>query len=243
MMANQQKAFVPLENNPEVMTKLAHKLGLSEGYAFHDVYSLTDPDLLALVPRPALALLFIYPTTAEAEKYYAEENTREADYDGTGGEPVLFYRQRIVDACGLIGLLHCITNPTRSAINAGSDLDILIKQALPLKPEARAQLLVDSDMLEAAHGEAAQQGQSEAPPPGQCGPSAFIAFAKGSDGHLYELEGRRKGPVDRGALPADADVLSEEALRLGPLPFIQREEVHGGNLLFSCTVLAKAGSE
>lgn len=56
-----QKVFVPLENNPEVMNNLAHKLGLSTDFNFHDVYSLTDPDLLALVPRPAQALLFIYP--------------------------------------------------------------------------------------------------------------------------------------------------------------------------------------
>ncbi|OAF61676.1 threonine deaminase [Pseudogymnoascus destructans] len=36
-----------LENNPEVMNQLAYKLGLSEELAFYDVYSLTDPDLLA----------------------------------------------------------------------------------------------------------------------------------------------------------------------------------------------------
>lgn len=56
-----RKVFVPLENNPDVMSDLAHKLGLSSELKFHDVYSLTDPDLLALVPRPAQALLFIYP--------------------------------------------------------------------------------------------------------------------------------------------------------------------------------------
>lgn len=237
-MAENQKVFVPLENNPDVMTKLAHKLGLSDEYAFHDLYSLTNPDMLALVPRPAQALLFIYPNTAEAQKFYEEEYEREAEYDGTGGEPVLFYRQRITDACGLIGLLHCITNPTRSAIRAGSDLDVLIQQTLTLKPEPRAQVLVDSDVLEAAHGAAAQTGDTEAPPPGQCPPFAFTAFVKGSDGHLYELEGRRKGPMDRGALPKDADVLSEEALQLGPLLFVQREEAFGRNLMFSCTVLA-----
>lgn len=57
----QQKVFVPLENNPIVMSNLAHKLGLSSDLSFHDVYSLTDPDLLAIVPRPAQALLFTYP--------------------------------------------------------------------------------------------------------------------------------------------------------------------------------------
>lgn len=107
-----------------------------------------------------------------------------------------------------------------------------------MRPEPRAQLLVDSEVLEAAHGAAAQTGDTEAPPPGRCPPFAFIAFVKGSDGHLYELEGRRKGPVDRGVLPKDADVLSEEATQLGPMRFIEREEAVGRNLMFSCTVLA-----
>jgi len=236
-MAN-QKIFVPLENNPEVMTELAQKLGLSDEVAFHDVYSLTDADLLALIPRPAYALLFIYPETPEGEKFYAEQGTQETNYDDAGDTPVLFYRQTITHACGLIGLLHCITNPTRSHIRPGSDLDNLIRTATPLKPEARAQLLHDSDVLDAAHDAAAHKGDTEAPPRGECPPQAFIAFVKGSDGHLYELEGRRKGPVDRGLLPEDADILSEQALKAGPLPFIEREKAWGGNAMFSCTVLA-----
>lgn len=235
----EQKTFVPLENNPEVMTKLAHTLGLSTDLQFHDVYSLTDPDLLAFLPRPAHALLFIYPCTPEADQHYAEENAREAEYDGTGTEPVLFYRQRITHACGLIGLLHCTTNGhARDHILPNSDLGKLIKDVAPLKPEPRALFLHDSAVLDAAHDAAAHTGDTEAPPRGQCPPQAFIAFVKGSDGHLYELEGRRKGPVDRGQLPEDADVLSSHALEAGPLAFIKREEARGGNLMFSCTVLA-----
>lgn len=62
---------------------------------------------------------------------------------------------------------------------------------------------------------------------------------KGTDGHLYELEGRRKGPVDRGALKDDEDLLSEHALSIGVLPFLIREEkANSGVLRFSCTVLA-----
>jgi len=233
-----KKTFVPLENNPVVMTGLAHNLGLSSDLAFHDLYSLTDDDLIALVPRPAHALLFIYPQTAQGEEFQAKQSAQEPDYDEAGDTPVLFYRQTITHACGLIGLLHCITNPTRSRIHPGSGLDDFINQATPLKPEARAQLLHDSDILDAAHDAAAHKGDTEAPPRGECPPQAFIAFVKGSDGHLYELEGRRKGPVDRGLLPEDADVLSEQALKAGPLQFIERENEWGGNAMFSCTVLA-----
>lgn len=228
------------ENNPEVMTKLAHTLGLSPALAFQDVYSLTDPDFLALLPRPACALLFIYPCTDLSEAHFAHEHEAEPDYEGSGSEePVMFYRQTIHHACGLIGLLHCTTNGAAAEhIQTGSDLDKLRKDAMPLRPTERAQFLHDSDMLEKAHAAAADTGDTAAPPLGEDPGHAFIAFVKGKDGHLWELEGRRKGPVDRGHLEDDEDVLSEKALSMGPLPFIKREEAAGsGALNFSCTVL------
>lgn len=235
-----RKVFVPLENNPDVMTKLAHKLGLSEELEFQDAYSLTDPDLLAIVPRPAHALLFIYPDTLAAQKFHDEENERSLDYNGSGtDEPVMFYRQVITHACGLIGLLHCVTNGyAATRIQPDSDLANLIQRALPLKPQERAEMLHDSEVLEAAHDIAAHTGDSVAPPRGECPDQAFIAFVKGNNGHLYELEGSRKGPIDLGLLPPDADVLSQEALQKGPLAFIEREaKRESGNMMFSCTVL------
>ena len=231
-MLPNQKVFVPLENNPQVMTGLAHKLGLSTDLEFHDVYSLTDPDLLAILPRPAYALLFIYPCTPESDKWFKEDYDKSPEYNDSGDNPVLYYRQR------MIGLLHCITNSTRAFIKPGSDLDKLVKAVTPLEPEARARFLHDSELLDAAHDAAAHSGDTEAPPRGECPDQAFIAFTKGTDGHLYELEGRCKGPIDRGLLPPDADVLSEEAIRAGPMPFIERQKAWGDNVMFSCIVLA-----
>jgi len=228
------------ENNPDVMTTLAQTLGLSPDIAFHDVYSLTDPDLVALLPRPANALLFVYPVTESSEAFYVEEDGREPDYQGCGAdEPVMFYRQTIHHACGLIGLLHCITNgPAASLIQPGSHLHQLVEEAIPLRPTERAELLYNSDMLEKAHAAAATTGDTSPPSLGEDPGHAFIAFVKGRDGNLWELEGRRKGPVDRGPLREDEDVLSENALQRGPLPFLKREENAGsGALRFSCTLL------
>jgi len=222
------------------MTKLAHTLGLSPALTFHDVFSLTEPDLLALLPRPACALLFVYPCTDLSETHYAQENEAEPEYEGSGPEePVMFYRQTIHHACGLIGLLHCTTNGSAAEyVQPGSNLDKLMKDTIPLRPTERAQFLHNSDMLEKAHAAAADTGDTTAPPLGEDPGHAFIAFVKGKDGHLWELEGRRKGPVDRGSLGDDEDVLSDRALNMGPLPFIEREEAVGsGALRFSCTVL------
>lgn len=54
------------------------------------------------------------------------------------------------------------------------------------------------------------------------------------------MDGRRKGPLDRGELGADDDVLSEKALGLGVRQFMKREEDAGGDLRFSLIVLAES---
>lgn len=223
------------------MTKLAHQLGLSSVLSFHDVYSLTDHDLLALLPRPASALLFIYPHTDLASAYNEQEKASDKAYDGSGpGEPIVWYPQIITNACGLIGLLHCVTNnPAAEFIQQGSELEAFRKAILPLKPTARGQFVHDSEILEKAHAAAAQTGDTEAPLLGEDPGHAFIAFVKGSDGHLYELDGGRKGPVDRGILEEGEDVLSDHALALGPVPYLKREQDREDSVLnFSCTVLA-----
>lgn len=61
---------------------------------------------------------------------------------------------------------------------------------------------------------------------------------KDKDNHLWELDGRRKGPLDRGIIGKE-DVLSEKALELGVRRFLRREEAAGGEeLRFSLITLA-----
>lgn len=62
-----------------------------------------------------------------------------------------------------------------------------------------------------------------------------MCFAKGKDGGLWELDGRRKGPIKRGDLEESEDVLSPRGLSLGVLKFLERE---GGDLRFSAVALA-----
>jgi ubiquitin carboxyl-terminal hydrolase L3 len=93
------------------MSSLAHDLGLSESLAFHDVYSISDPDLLAFVPRPALALLLVFPVSDSYAKQRNEEDSKREDYKGKGeDEPVVWFKQTIKNACGLMGLLHAVCN-------------------------------------------------------------------------------------------------------------------------------------
>lgn len=226
------------------MTSLLHKLGLSKTLQFHDVFSIDDPDLLAFVPRPAYALLLVFPVSQTYEKFRYEEDKDKVEYEGHGEqEDVVWYKQTIGNACGLIGLLHGVSNgPARAQIQANSDLDKLVKQAVPLKPRERATLLEETQALETAHQEAASRGDTAAPQADDDVDLHYVCFVKDQNkGHLWELDGRRKGPLDRGELDAEEDVLSEKALQLGVRSFLKREEqAGGGELRFSLIVLAES---
>ncbi len=110
-MARLTDRCFPVENNPEVMSLLLHKLGLSPDVAFHDVFSIDDTELLAFVPRPAYALLLVFPVSDTYEKFRTIEDADREEYNGSGpGEEVVWYKQTIRNACGLIGLLHGVSN-------------------------------------------------------------------------------------------------------------------------------------
>lgn len=222
------------------MTRLAHELGLSETLQFHEVYSLTEPSLLEFLPRPAHALLLVFPVTETYEKFRRDEDSSNPDYSGSGTEePVVWFKQTIRNACGLIGLLHAITNGgAREQIVVGSALEQLLREAIPLDPVKRADLLYQSQSLEAAHTTAAATGDSKAPDADANVDLHFVAFIKDKENNLWELDGRRKGPLNRGKLKADEDVLSEHGQELGVQSFLKREEeAGGGELRFSVIML------
>ncbi|KAF2762069.1 cysteine proteinase [Pseudovirgaria hyperparasitica] len=233
------KTYVPLENNPDVMTQLAHRLGASTALSFYDIYSM-DEDVLNFIPRPAHALIFI----AHADAFFKtrdEENNGMSEYDGCGAdEPVLWIKQTIGHTCGLMALLHSMANGgARESIVPGSLADRLFRAAVPLKPKERAKLLYDSEELELIHQEYAQKGDSAAPSAADPNELHFISFVKADDNHLWELNGGMKGPVDRGELGQDLDVLSEKALDLGPKAFLRAAKEHGmSDIRFSIIAMA-----
>ncbi|UKZ95443.1 uncharacterized protein TrAFT101_010287 [Trichoderma asperellum] len=230
-------AFIPLEANPQLLTTLIHKLGVSPALQMHDVYSLTDPDMLAFIPRPALALLLVFPISAVYESHRMAEDSLATEYNGTGDkEPVLWWKQTIRNACGLMGLLHAVTNgPAREFITEGSTLDDIVKRSTPLHPAERAIVIEQTPALAEAHKAAATEGDTPAPDAQDDVDLHYVCFVKGNDGNLWELDGRRKGPINRGPLNNDEDVLSDKGLNLGVLKFLERE---GGDLRFSAVALA-----
>jgi ubiquitin carboxyl-terminal hydrolase L3 len=106
-----------------------------------------------------------------------------------------------------------------------------------MAPTQRSQLLEKTPALATAHKEAASGGATAAPDANDDVDLHYVCFTKGSDGGLWELDGRRKGPIRRGDLDKNEDALSAKALSMGALKFLERE---GGDLRFSAVALAGA---
>ena len=116
-----------------------------------------------------------------------------------------------------------------------------MKTCIPLNPQERALALEASEELEAAHFEAAQQGDTAAPASAEDEVDFhYVCFAKSRSGRLYELDGGKKGPINRGLIPPDEDLLGPGALKLIK-EYLEREG--SGNLNFSLMALAQTSEE
>ena len=104
-----RKHYIPLESNPEVFTQLIHTLGVP--LEFWDVFSIDDPELLVMIPRPVFALVLVFPTTKAYEKQCELEEASRDEYTGCGEkEDVIWFKQTIHNACGLYAILHAACN-------------------------------------------------------------------------------------------------------------------------------------
>jgi len=225
------------------MNALAHSLGVTKDLTFYDVYSLYDTDMLALVPRPVYALLTTIPMT---DTWKRDRDTEDAGLEWHAGsgptESVTWFQQTIIHGCGLIGLLHCVANGTPGElVVSGTKLAQFLDKARLLSMHDRAQFLKESDEMYEASEAVARNGDSDILQPGAPGDiNHFVALVKGSDGNLWELEGARKGPLNRGALADDEDALSERALDLGIRRLVEMQRKAGVELPFSCIALARS---
>lgn len=113
-----RKHFIALESNPKVFTDLIRRLGVDPTLAFTEIYSLDDPDILAVIPKPVFALILVFPTTPKYKEHKAKEEATRSEYTGSGaGEDVVWFKQTINNACGFYAILHAVSNgPTKDFI-------------------------------------------------------------------------------------------------------------------------------
>uniref|UniRef100_A0A803PMP4 Ubiquitin carboxyl-terminal hydrolase n=1 Tax=Cannabis sativa TaxID=3483 RepID=A0A803PMP4_CANSA len=152
------KRWLPLEANPDVMNQFLWGLGVPDTEAeCYDVYGF-DQELLEMVPKPVLAVLFLYPITSQSE----EERMLQANEIKEPHGKVYFMKQTVGNACGTIGLLHAVANITSEIkLNDGSFLDKFYKSTASMDPLERARYLENDREMEVAHSIAATAGETE----------------------------------------------------------------------------------
>ena len=196
------KSWLPLEANPDVLTEYSRKLGLPENLAFHDILGVEDW-AIDMVPPPLQAILLLFPISAASED---ERRTTK----WTPSESIYFMKQSIGNACGTVAVLHVMLTLTKQG-DIVPPLDSYTCRMLDLTqsltPEARGTWLENDTEIESVHLATETLGQSAAPSDtGAEVDTHFIAFVIGADGRsIYELDGRREGPVLRGVCEGRSD--------------------------------------
>jgi ubiquitin carboxyl-terminal hydrolase L3 len=178
------KVFPPLESDPELFTLLVQALGASPRLHFEDVFSLNDAEF---VDSPTAAL------TEEQQKR---------------SETVIWVEQTIHNACGFYALLHAVLNipSAQSLITPGSVLDAILSSK---SRQERQNVLETSHVLDDAYIPIALQGQTAVADDWAWEPPFhYICFAS-VQGRVWQLDGDRRGPVDKGERKKLVDVVRE----------------------------------
>lgn len=189
-----------------------------------------DESVLDFVPRPVLAVVILFPITDSYESHRKQQDALLASSSSSTDPSLVFFRQTIGNACGTIGLLHALANNMSDlGIEKETALAKIVEQGNGKTAYERGKLLEKSSQLSEIHAKMGGEGQTEAPAADSDVNLHFVAFVKGSDGHVYELDGRRERPVDHGEAE---DLLVGAAKVLQGM--VEREQ---GNLSFSMLAL------
>ncbi|KAK0386896.1 hypothetical protein NLU13_5209 [Sarocladium strictum] len=232
MQQQYRKHFIPLESTPEIFNQLSTSLGARPCLEFQDVLTLDEPNLF---PHPAIALILVFPTTNQYEARRVAEFAADTGPSSVEDDQIMWFPQTINNACGLYGILHALSNGIgRSFLEPGSWLANLLATSRYMSPMERASLVEDSAQLEVAYAEVAVQGESCQPERAEDDVDFhYICLVRSpKNGHLYELDGDRKGPIDRGdVLLPEEDLLGQGALQVVREYFENGEDGIGFSLM------------
>ncbi|KZC12088.1 Ubiquitin carboxyl-terminal hydrolase [Dufourea novaeangliae] len=191
-----------------------HQLGVPKEWSIVDVYGL-EPDLLALLPKPVVAVILLYPLRKKNGNTLEdkEEAVKGKDTSALGSQdPAVYYmKQYIHNACGTIALIHSIANNLDTINLQDGFLKAFLDKSKNLSSAEIGELLMKSTEISETHEEMAHEGQTEAPNEETPVYHHFVAFVQ-KNGVLYELDGRKFGPISHGS--TNPETMLEDAARV-----------------------------
>ncbi|KAI7853581.1 hypothetical protein BDC45DRAFT_441930 [Circinella umbellata] len=187
-------SWIPLEGNPD----LIHDNGVDPTWSFHDIYGF-DSELLDLIPRP------------EQEKRILEQGQ-------VVSHNVIYFKQTIYNACGMMALIHALANNKHLLTHDTGVFREIVDKAEHLTVNERIDLLEKNEKLAFIHEKAGNEGQTKAPEPESFVEVHYTCFTK-IDGDLYELDGDKAFPINHGPcedLVEGAAKIMREAMKREP---------------------------
>eukprot|EP00538_Stauroneis_constricta_P005120 CAMPEP_0119556574 /NCGR_PEP_ID=MMETSP1352-20130426/8466_1 /TAXON_ID=265584 /ORGANISM="Stauroneis constricta, Strain CCMP1120" /LENGTH=242 /DNA_ID=CAMNT_0007603547 /DNA_START=213 /DNA_END=941 /DNA_ORIENTATION=+ len=229
---SKKQRWFPLESNPSLINKYIQKLGFDTSlYEFVDVFS-TEDWAIDMIPQPVAAVLMLYPLTETQLKAPRDDTIAAKEME----DKVWFIKQRIGNACGTIGLLHALLNapePLRMFQDESWIKNFADDCPIPLSPTAKAEKLEGDAKIATLH-DAATSSSENATSRGNIEDRVethFIAVVCVDD-KLYELDGRKDGPVYHG--PTTQATLLKDACKVIKM-FMERDPTE---MRFTITALA-----
>lgn len=239
--ANEAELWRAIESNPEVMTALAHKMGLPAKWAVHDVYSF-DEELLGMVPQPVMSLQLIF-STDEQQQYTApavsnDNNNNAAESDTSS----LFFLEQVdalPNACGTIALVHGMAN-NMQALDIADDSMLgrfVAANRARAKRDIGDAMASDAELRE-AHNSFVEQGQSRVISNDERVGAHFIALLP-IGGRVVEFDGAyQQAPVVRATI-GENETFLQAAARVVKRDWMSRTDSIG----FAITAIAPSSGD
>eukprot|EP00300_Choanocystis_sp_HF-7_P041911 c8688_g1_i2.p2 GENE.c8688_g1_i2~~c8688_g1_i2.p2 ORF type:complete len:223 (+),score=42.61 c8688_g1_i2:49-717(+) len=213
-----------LESNPDVMNQWSHSVGLPESLCWSDIFGF-DEDLLAMVPQPSHAVILLRPSGLV--------KTERPTYSGDKKPWYMTQTDDLGNACGTIAMVHAMANHLDAIPVGPGALRDFVAAAEPLGKDERGTAFDANEPVRTLHNACAAEGQTSQPDNEDDVSAHFICFTA-VGGELFELDGRKPGPIShgpcadtlRGAMAAirtdymekNPEVVQFVMLSLGPLP-------------------------
>eukprot|EP00916_Digyalum_oweni_P008141 GHVL01013640.1.p1 GENE.GHVL01013640.1~~GHVL01013640.1.p1 ORF type:complete len:223 (+),score=56.61 GHVL01013640.1:79-747(+) len=180
--------WLPVESNPDVLNKFLEALGGPPNAEFVDVFDLDEIGLNE-IKNPVNAMLFQYQYSEKQKAHAAEEAKKPL----VEKKEVFFMKQIPKNACGTVALLNAFGNLPLSHVKGGV-LDKFFEEVKSLTAEERGKKMSENTEIKEAHNLAQSEGQSDR----DDDTCVHFATVVEVDGHVYELDGRKEGPIDHG---------------------------------------------
>ncbi|VVC35564.1 Hypothetical protein CINCED_3A018516 [Cinara cedri] len=188
-----------IESDPGVFTGLIRELGVS-GAQVEELWSLDTTMFNSIKPVHGLIFLF---------RWMGQEQVEEPIVNDSRIEKIFFAQQVINNACATQAILSVLFNTCHPDIDLGSTLTEFKEFSQKFDANMKGLALSNSQKIRAVHNSFGSNSIFEFDDGGKSKSRSdeafhFVAIVP-IDGHLYELDGLKEGPIDLGVISPNTD--------------------------------------